>query len=305
MKEKVYVDRLFAEYEDTPEIIDFKEEIVANMKERVRSLVSGGLGEGAAFDKAAAELGDITAIADGAARKKRNETIGQMYMNEKIPLTKRTAAGLAAATALLLLGVGIALVRGFAAGGSAGSAAGGSAGSAVSMYLSAVLISLAIGLYIFFGLTQETAAHYAMKIGRACAYGAVGFIGSLGAGLAVVSFLFDGYEISFSLVVKIVLILPALCALIFLLATEPKRQKPWLKALIMRDIQDSMQFHQDMVDPVKAARFGVASGGLWILAIAVFLTLALYAGLPHAWIVFVFAAAVQVFMVAMIFSPTK
>ena len=75
--------------------------------------------------------------------------------------------------------------------------------------------------------------------------------------------------------------------------------------MIMRDIKDSMQFQQDMVDPVKAARFGVISGGLWILAIAVFLTLALFAGLPHAWIVFVFAAAVQVFMVATIFAPKK
>ena len=295
MKEKIYVDRLFAEYEATPELEDFKEEIVTNFKERVKSLMSsGGFDEGEAFEKAAEELGDITAIADEIGKKKRNETIGLMYMKARTPLTKKTAAGLASASGIFLIGIGVALINAFS-----GSPA------ALQFYITAVLISLAGGLYVFFGLTQETSAHYAMKSGRALAYSIVCFMGFLSAGLAIVSFLFDGFELSDSLIMKAILIIPALCALIFLLATESKRQKPWLRAMVEREISESIQFNLDITDPVKAAKFGVTSGGLWILALALFLTLHLYVALPFAWIIFIFAFAVQSFMVSTIFTNKK
>ncbi|MDR0221210.1 MAG: permease prefix domain 1-containing protein, partial [Lachnospiraceae bacterium] len=115
MREKVYVDRLFAGYEDSPEIKDFKEEIAANLKERVKALMADGLEEEAAFDKAAAELGDITAIADEVGKKKRNETIGQMYMGAQMATPKHTAAELAVATGFLLFAVGLALLTFFSA----------------------------------------------------------------------------------------------------------------------------------------------------------------------------------------------
>ena len=51
MKEKVYVDRLFADYENTPELSDFKEEITVNLTERIRSLASKGFDEEQAFKK--------------------------------------------------------------------------------------------------------------------------------------------------------------------------------------------------------------------------------------------------------------
>ena len=144
-----------------------------------------------------------------------------------------------------------------------------------------------------------------MKKGRALAYGIVCFAAFLGAGLAVVSFLFDGLEMSVALGIKIALVLPAICALIFLLVTETTRQKPWLKAMVNRDIENSMKFHQDMVNPVKAAKFGVASGGLWILAIAVFITLGITIHWHYAWLVFLFTLAIQAFMTTTIFEKKK
>ena len=297
MKENVYVDRLFADYEDTPEIKDFKEEIVSNLKERIKELTLKGLNEESAFDKAAAELGDITAIADEAGKKKRNEAIGQMYMKAKVPLTKKTATGLTAASGLLLFGIGLALIAVFDHNYGAS-----------QLYISAALLSAAFGVYTFTGLTQETAAHYAMRQGRAIAYGVVCLVGFLGAGLAVVSFVFNGFDMSAALGIKMALILPAICALIFMLATESKRQKPWLKAMIEREsaaivgeVENSIRFHTDMTDPVRAAKFGVASGGMWIFAVALFFTLSLTVGWTFSWLVFLFALAVQVFMVTMVF----
>ncbi|MCL1828587.1 MAG: MFS transporter [Oscillospiraceae bacterium] len=294
MREKVYVDRLFADYEDTQEISDFKEEITANLAERVREFISKGIGDEEAFERAAAELGDITAIADETGKKKRNEAIGQMYMKSKVPITKRTATGITAASGMLLLAAGSALITFF-----------GETSNTPLFYISAVLLSAACGLYTFFGLTQETAAHYAMKNGRASAYGAVCSAGFLGAGLASVTFFLDGFEMSAALIVKTIFILPAICVFIFLLATEPERQKPWLKTVIDKEIENSMRYHREMVDPVKAAKFGVLSGGLWISAVAIFITLGFVISWQYSWLIFLFALAVQVFMVTMIFEKKK
>jgi cytochrome c oxidase subunit IV len=290
MIEIVYVDRLFADYNDTQELRDFKEEIAVNLSERVKEFVSKGLTEDAAFEKAAAELGDITVIADTAAKQKRTETIGQMYMKAKVTITKRTAAGLTVATAFLLFAAGVGLVNFFGKS------------NETPYYLAAALLSVAAGLYTYFGLSQETAAHYAVKKGRAVTYGVIALLGVLGAGLAIVSFLTDGWEISASIGIKAALILPAICVLIFMLSTEPKRQKPWLKAMIDRDIEASMSFHSDMVDPVKAARFGVASGALWLFAIALCVTLGIFVNWNISWLPPLFALPVQVLMTVSIFK---
>ncbi len=290
MKEKVYVDRLFADYEDTPDIRDFKEEIVVNMHERIKEFTRKGMSEDEAFEKAAAELGDITTIADNAAKQKRTETIGQMYMKAKVPLTKRTAAGLTVATAFLLLAVGMALVNFFGRSNDS------------QYYIAVALLSVACGFYVYFGLSQETAAHYAMKNGRALTYGVICLAGVLGAGLAVVSFLSGGWDMSAALGIKIALIIPAICGLIFMLATEPKRVKPWLKAIIDRDVEASMRYHADTVDPVKAARFGVMSGALWLFAIALFVTFGIFAGWHVSWLPLAFAVPIQVLMVSGIFK---
>ena len=294
MKEKVYVDRLFADYEDTQEMMDFKEEIAGNLKERVRELASKGLDEQESFEKATAELGDITAIADDAGRRKRNEAIGQMYMGSKVPVTKRTAAGLTVAAGLLLLALGMILIAFL-----------GDKDNVLLPWIAPALLSVACGLFVYFGLTQETASHHPMKNGRATAYGVVCTAGVLGAGLAVAAFASGVWKMSDALIVKVAFIIPAICGLIFLLATESERRKPWLKAMVERDIENSMKYHADMVDPVKAAKFGVASGGLWLLAASVFLTLLFVAGWPHSWLVFPFTLAVQVFMVASIFVREK
>jgi hypothetical protein len=295
MREKIYVDRLFENYDDTPEIRDFKEEITANLAERVKELTSGGLEADAAFEKAASELGDITAIADEAGRNRRNETIGQIYMKAKIPLTKKSALGFTAASAVLLFAAAISILAFL-----------GEARGTMSYYISAVLTSTAAGMYVFFGLTRETAAHYAMKHNRALAYGIVAFLGFIGAGLAVTSFISYGAQLSTSLLIKIIFILPAICAFIYLLATEKSRLKPWLKNAIdngiENEIQKSMKYHADMVNPIKAARFGVISCGMWILAVAVYIVLKFGMGLRFSEITFLIALAIQFFMVSMIFG---
>ncbi|MCL2509770.1 MAG: permease prefix domain 1-containing protein [Methanomassiliicoccaceae archaeon] len=295
MREKVYVDRLFADYEDSPEIRDFKEEIAGNLKERVRELMSKGLGEEEAFEKASAELGDITAIADDLGKRKRNEAIGQMYMSAKVPLAKKTAAGLTIATGLLLIGAGLAVVNYFV-----------ETSDTLLFYIAAVLLGGAFGLYAFSGLSQESVAHYAMKNTRASVYGVAVFVGVTGAMLAITTYMLGDAELPTALGIALATMVPAVCALVFLGATESDRLKPWAKAIYESKTEHEMRYGEEIkVDPRKAARFGVCSGGLWLLAVAIFA----FVGLSYSWwyalLVFVIALAVQVMMVSTIFVKSE
>ncbi|MCL2741326.1 MAG: permease prefix domain 1-containing protein [Oscillospiraceae bacterium] len=294
MREKVYVDRLFADCADTRETGELKEEVAANLMDRVRELTQGGLDGDEAFEKATSELGDITAIAEEAGKKTRNETLGRMYINAKVKVTKRTAAGMSAATSLVMLVLGILALTLFGEGDGAG--------GPIAFYLSAAVLSVACGLYAYFGLTQETASHYAVKGGRAAAYGLSSMAGVLGVGLVASSIYLDGWAVNLQLALKATPLIPAVCMLVFLLATEEKRQKPWLKAMEERMVEGFLGFRFGIVDPVRAARFGVASGGVWLLAVAVFCALGLAIGWHVAWVVFLFALAAQVFMTSTIFG---
>jgi len=294
MKEIVYIDRLFADYESTPEIKDFKEEIAANLKERINGLEQSGMPDDLAFEKATAELGDITAIADAVGRKKRNEAIGQMYLNEKVPITKRTAIGVTVASGLFMTAVGIALITFFS--------------QTVMLflyYISAALLSGAAGLCVYSGLTQETAAHYPMNNKRALVYGVISSFGLLGTGIAAVMFFFTGYELYAVVLIKALFIVPAACVLVYLLVTEPKRQKPWFRAMIKKNIENNIVFHLNLVDPVKAVRFGIISGGLWFFAIALFIALGVLFSWQYAWLVLPFMLAVQTMMVSTIFVKSS
>lgn len=288
MKEKVYIDRMFANYEDSAEIKDFKEEIAGNLKERIKELVSKGYTEEESFEKATEELGDITALADDVGKKKRNEAIGQMYIGAKVPVSKQGAISYAVATGLLLFGIIVGAIVYYEIG-------------QISEMLmsSAVFIALSGALFTIAGLTTETTSRYPMKIKRAIWYGVITGCGIFGlfisAGLL-------RYEIMGSLGVLIAFLLPSICVLIFLLITEEKREKPWLKEIMEKERQKEANIN---VDPAKAARFGVASAGLWILATAFFVTMQFGLGWSYSWVVYIFMLALQVFMVAVILEKTN
>ena len=117
-----------------------------------------------------------------------------------------------------------------------------------------------------------------------------------------VTFYAFGFKLISLLGISAIPVLLAICALIFLLATEPERRKPWLKAMIEQEMENSAGFAQVRVDPVKATRFGIASGGLWILAVGLFFVIGFAGSWLYSWLVFVFALAIQVFMVMTIFE---
>jgi hypothetical protein len=169
-------------------------------------------------------------------------------------------------------------------------------------YIAVVLVAAALGILAFFGVTQESATDYAMRGGRAAVCAAVGSMGIIGAGL-VATVIFNGMEVTSVLIIGLALFIPAMSIGVFLGATGSDRRKPWVKEYMECGIHAGIIVDDDVdVDPVKAARFGVASGGLWLMVIAIFVALIFLTDWQYSWLVFLFAIPIQVVMVAMIFD---
>jgi len=57
-----HLDSVFSGFEDTQRLRDFKEELAANLAEKIADLRASGLDEDTAFREAIASLGDIRAV---------------------------------------------------------------------------------------------------------------------------------------------------------------------------------------------------------------------------------------------------
>jgi len=85
-------------------------------------------------------------------------------------------------------------------------------------------------------------------------------------------------------------ILPGIGILVYLVLTEKDRLKPWAKNLHNKTVEGEMAIWND---PVKAGRFGMFSGAIWLSAIGIFFVLGFLIGFKFSWTVFLFATAVQ------------
>ena len=114
MKQRIEaaVNAIFENYEDTPQLRDFREEITMNLLERVRDLTKKGMDETEAAGRALSELGDVTGIADSIGKQRRQEAIGDFYLSRR-PVDRRHAIGYSVAGTLLVLGFVTAFLLGY------------------------------------------------------------------------------------------------------------------------------------------------------------------------------------------------
>ena len=298
------VAAIFEDYQDSPQLRDFREEITTNLLERVRDLIGKGTSEAEAVGRALAELGDITEIAEGIGRQKRKEAIGDFYFSKK-PLDRKHAVGYPVAAALLVLGLVVAFIFSY------------QSGSLGHTLVTLLPFGLAAGCaFVYLGLTQDTRAHYPMKGKRAALF-------SLAAGLMLTGAFLGGAALFWninitelsqeslielkaarlsllplpSLLVLLVLVLPGGGMLAYLTLTQEKRLKPW--------VREQMQRSADIYHDVYDERFGLACGAIWTFAIAMFVLLGFLIGWHPAWVVFLFAIAVQLLVMVFIHKKAK
>lgn len=297
MNDKInsYVNQLFAEYPDSQQLRELKEEIYANLQARIQESIENGMPEHEAMQKAMKELGDVSEIAEEISVNKKYEIIDQMY-NHK-PLEKKYAIGYALATGVSLFGIITAFIVFFQSGNLFITVS--------SLFPFAVV---AVVAFTYLSLARETEHQFAMKPLRALLYTIAA--GVLTFGLFIFSIVYlerVGLNGQFESMQQLVeyhngplfeaiasllpFVLPSVCLLVFLVLTEKNREKPsvWSKMYAVNNEESAkyMMVH------------GNLSGALWIFAIGIFLAVGfVFKAWAYSWIVFVFAVGVQVLLEA-------
>lgn len=296
-----HIDTLFSDYQESPALKDFKEELVGHLDERIKSLTKKGMDEKSAFEKAISELGDISVIADEIGKKKRQEVFSEMYMKTRNYMSAKRSALYALCGLVLGLAVLIPLITWFASG----------------IHVSTVAAIVPFGMtailgFVFLWLTQETASHEAMSRKRALWYvlaaGLIlfgvlaAFITYFGVEFAALDVKSHGYDtantsIMGAIAVLMVFSLPGIALGIFLILTEKDRSKPW----VIKQREEYMKYANEQFDsPAKAQKFGLICGALWIAAMAGFVLLTMLVGIKFSWLAIVAALVVQMIIMAML-----
>ena len=315
MNAKELVDSLFTGYEQTPATADFKEELLGNLNAKIESLTKKGMDKQAAFEKASAELGDISALADDLSLKKRKEVFEEAYMDIRNYMPVGRVIAYIIFSMAALFGIITAGIAYFATRGEmpAGLSLVSSFGTLIPFFTAA-----AAG-FTFLGITQETASAYPLKKKRALWYtlaaGLIAFgittapvtLFSISYGAAMPEFpglppgLGSGHlEIAGALGVLLVFTLPGAALLAFLVLTEKDQLKPWAKEFRSGTVKREMKMWND---PAAAARFGLFSGAIWIFAIGLFIMLGFIIGFKFSWLAFIFAAAIQLVVQGIMSKP--
>ena len=300
MNAKEFVDSLFKGYEETAALADFKEELLGNLNAKIESLVKKGMDANAAFTRASAELGDVSALADELSLKKRKEVFEEVYMDIRNFMNAKRVAGYVVFGGLALFGIITALIVLFSENWlDSGFNMAGVFGSAMPF------LTAAVAGFTWLGLTQETASAYPVSKKRAAWYAA-------GAGLIVFGLLTipiilfggglngGGLEVLGAISVLIPFVLPGIGVLVFLGLTEKDRLKPWAKDFRDKAVKREMEMWSD---PAAAARFGMFSGAIWVFAAGVFILLGFLIGFKFSWLVFIFATAFQLVVQGIMSKP--
>jgi len=297
MEAKEFVDSLFKGYEETKALADFKEELLGNLNAKIEDFVKKGMGLEAAFAKASAELGDVSALADELSLKKRTEVFNEAYMGIRRYMPAGRVAGYVIFGVLALFGIITALLVFFTTKG---------VNLDKMITLSGVFgtlmpfLTVAVAGFTFLGVTQETASMYPVRKLRAIWYAVAASL--IAFGVFTMPIVFFGTKIKhiekfnewFGVVPLISLfipfILPGTGILAYLILTEKNRLKSWAKDFQDKTVEREMEIWND---PATATRFGLFSGAIWMTAIGLFFLLGFLVGFKFSWLIFIFATAFQ------------
>ena len=285
-----YIDSLFSDYQETPELKDFKEELNCFLDERIKALMKTGMVEKNAFEKATKELGDMSAVADEVSRKKKQEILGEMYMKTRNYMSTKRILLYVLCGAALGFGFIVAMLSGYFSG-------------EINAIFGTLLVFACIPIlgFLFLGLTQETAVHEPMSWKRALFYVAAAGVFLYGVVVFLIAYFDKSAGLPYAIATLIPFILPSGALGAFLIMTEKDRSKPWVRQQREEAIKHSWQ---NFASPAQMERFGLFSGAIWIAAAAVFVLLTILFGLKFSWLAIVAALVGQMIVLAM-FAKSK
>jgi hypothetical protein len=170
------------------------------------------------------------------------------------------------------------------------------AGEAVA----ALVVAVAGGAITADALRQETTSNHPMPTGRAIGYG-VGVLLVL-AGLGCGWLYLRGADLAWVFAGAVPLV-AGVAILSYLGATQTNRHKQWVMRMAESQAEVGNRFTED---PSAAARFGIYTLVIWLIAIAVFVLLTLTVGWLWSWLAIVGGVVVMMITVArMLFVTDK
>ncbi|MDR2160137.1 MAG: permease prefix domain 1-containing protein [Treponema sp.] len=292
MDTKEFVHNLFSEYEETAALRDFEEELLSNLEARIASLAAKGMETRAAFEKAAGELGDISALADQISLRKKQEVIQDAYMGMKTYLKPGRVALYVAAGAWAAFGIVAALVVYFTGEEQSALEAFWEPNKKIVGALGTLLafIPPAAAVFTLLGITQETASRYPLSGKRGAWYALAAAALAFGIILSPLTWFAMDRRLMEAIAALIPFFIPGLGLLVFLRLTERDTRKPWVRDRYEKEVRANRELWSD---PVTAARFAMVSGAIWIFAAGCFFLFGFLFGFHFSWTVFIFAVAVQ------------
>lgn len=278
MKNKIknYVDDLFADIYETKQLRELKEEVSANLLEKINDYIADGCNTDEAFNKAVASLGNMNELVDSLKKASEEKIAEDIYQSQ--PIDKMHVIGYVTASAILLIGImtaGIVYLQN-------------------KVLLNTVVtlmpfFTISVVLFVYFGLTQETNEDYGMNSKRAMAYSLATAL--LLFGVFTTGFLyFKGNPLYEVVAALMPFIIPSAVIYIYLGLTEKSRRK--------MDANWQKQWIQYYSNPKSMALRGNLSGALWIFTIAVIFLVGFTIGWKFSWIVFIVAVGCEVLIEA-------
>jgi hypothetical protein len=288
---KAFVESLFDGYEKTPSLLEFMEELTGNLDDKVASGVKKGMSREAAFSKAQAELGDISALAAELSLKARQDVFAERYLGIRAYMTAPRVVLYVLCGALLAFGLVSAAIVYFTRDARAyGASINGTERMTGVFGVLLVFLTASAAGFTFLGLTQETADCHPMRKKRAALYAAAAGLIVFGCALSPLSYFATGRGLMEAVAVLIPFFLPGSGGLAFLVLTEKSRLKPWAAGRALEEIKRSRELFPD---GAAEARFGLYAGAIWIFAFGAFFALGFAIGFRYSWLSFVFVTAIQ------------
>ncbi|MFE5334291.1 permease prefix domain 1-containing protein [Isoptericola sp. NPDC056573] len=296
------LDDAFAGVEPSPEVQDLKEEIRANLEARAAELQAEGASPDDAARRAFDELGDVRAIVADAQADVAAQTGGTprtllqeafaVARQQRVRPKPRFVLGVVLASLVLVALVALCVLAALDVLALPGLAV-------AALLLTA---SSAAGFVVGSSLSQETTTNHPVPSRRAGGY-------YLATGLAVFGLLLAGFTLlgefeAWAYVVAAGFLVVGGVLFTMLGVTQTNRKKAWVRD-VARAHAGGHHYDRFEHDPAAAARFGVYTVAIWLMAFVVFVVLGLTVGWAWSWLTFVVALAVMMLVLArMLFRST-
>ncbi|KQX08067.1 MULTISPECIES: permease prefix domain 1-containing protein [unclassified Leifsonia] len=306
------LDEAFAGVDMTPDAQDLKEEVRANLIARVADLEASGRSTTDAARQAIDELGDVRAlIADPSAA----DTVDSAGATTSAPVASVTpprqtnpwnqnAAYLSARVRpkpAFVVRVVIASLVALAALVVAGLAAAGVLALPLGVTILMIGVgAVAAGWIVGDSLVQETTTNHPMPGRRGAGYALATILTVAGLGLGALIAL--GAIELWGIAIAAVILVAGIVLFSFLGATQTNRHKAWLRQA-QREMSVGNRFEEE---PESAARFGIYTAVIWIVAFAAFIVLGFTIGWLWSWLALLAGFVVMMLVLAqMLFGSRK